>query len=431
MLRAIGALDMKYLAPARRIACILILLLGAFSAERKPADEANAAAAAAENTRTNTAHQNFAHGKEPIVTAPSELDPKVFSFDLIPPASVKPSTAEEVGAAAAGPSPIAPAKPVDVALAEPTSSATIHEPRAPIAQPPTSSQWPASARFFTINQVLAKQQQATSTSPAMHMAAIDPKIKSDASPELTRPIRGDEPFGLFTFRAPDGLLWAKWRGVEADIQAEAPALARCRTEPTNCVPGAARFVAIINQAEGRQGRAKLELVNERINAEIHYTTDLVQWGVADLWSAPLDTNHKGSFDTGFGDCEDYAIAKYVALREAGVSANDLRLLIVRDNSVRLDHAVLAARQGGRWLILDNRWSRLSEDTDVKYFTPLFALDDRGVNLFAAPFASKRLQNRDTVSIDDQSFAAGTDGSEFAATPLFSGVTGGGTAAPLL
>jgi hypothetical protein len=74
---------------------------------------------------------------------------------------------------------------------------------------------------------------------------------------------------------------------------------------------------------------------------------------------------------------------------------------------------------------------LSEDTDVEYFTPLFALDDRGVNLFAAPYASKRLQNRDTVSIDDQSFAAGTDGSEFAAMPLFSGMTGGGTAPPLL
>jgi predicted transglutaminase-like cysteine proteinase len=98
------------------------------------------------------------------------------------------------------------------------------------------------------------------------------------------------------------------------------------------------FCRYHQQAEGRQGRAKLELVNERINAEIHYTTDLVQWGVADLWSAPLDTNHKGSFDTGFGECEDYAIAKYVALREAGVSANDLRLLIVRDNSVRMDHA---------------------------------------------------------------------------------------------
>ena len=242
----------------------------------------------------------------------------------------------------------------------------------------------------------------------MRVAAIDPKIKSDASPELTQPTRSDEPFGLFTFRAPDGLLWAKWQGVEADIQAEAPALARCRAEPTNCTPAAARFVAIINQAEARQGRAKLELVNERVNAAIHYTTDMVQWGVADLWSAPLDTNHKGSFDTGLGDCEDYAIAKYVALREAGISANDLRLLLVRDNSVRLDHAVLAAHQDGHWLILDNRWTRLIDDNDAKYFTPLFALDGHGVSLFARPYATQQPAN-----IGDQSFAAGDGASGLA------------------
>ena len=44
-------------------------------------------------------------------------------------------------------------------------------------------------------------------------------------------------------------------------------------------------------------------------------SDLAQWGVIDRWSAPLET-----FTTGRGDCEDYAIAKYVALTAAGVAA---------------------------------------------------------------------------------------------------------------
>lgn len=421
---------MKYLAPARRIACVLVLLLGAFAAERKPTEETNAAKAGAEYTRANVAGLSSVNASEPIATAHLEIDPQTFGFELIPAASAKPFTFEEVNTPAAVQSSIAPTKPLVVALAEPTSSANIREPSAPVVQTPASSQWPTPARFFTINQVLAKQKQVTSTTPEMRVAAIDPKITSDASPELTQPTRSDEPFGLFTFRAPDGLLWAKWRGVEADIQAEAPALARCRAKPTSCTPGAARFVAIINQAEAHQGRAKLELVNERVNAAIRYMTDMAQWGVADMWSAPLDASGKGSFDTGFGDCEDYAIAKFVALREAGVSAHDLRLLLVHDNSVRLDHAVLAAHQDGHWLILDNRWSRLSEDTDVRYFSPLFALDDRGVNLFVAPYAARRLQDRDTVSNGDQSFAAGANDSVFATTPL-SSATGNGTAPPLL
>ena len=44
--------------------------------------------------------------------------------------------------------------------------------------------------------------------------------------------------------------------------------------------------------------------------------------------------------TGFGDCEDYAIAKYVALVEAGVAAEDVRLIIARD-LVRPNDALLA------------------------------------------------------------------------------------------
>ena len=31
---------------------------------------------------------------------------------------------------------------------------------------------------------------------------------------------GKEPFGLFAFRAPEGMLWRKWRGIEADIAKE-------------------------------------------------------------------------------------------------------------------------------------------------------------------------------------------------------------------
>jgi hypothetical protein len=131
---------------------------------------------------------------------------------------------------------------------------------------------------------------------------------------------------------------------------------------------------------------RLNVVNHRVNNAIRYTSDMTQWGTADEWSAPLAAG-KGSFDTGLGDCEDYAIAKYVALRAAGVPAKQLRVLLVRDNIARLDHAVVAANEEGHWFILDNRWTAAVEDNDVRRFTPLFALDDEGVKLLAAPYAS--------------------------------------------
>ena len=91
----------------------------------------------------------------------------------------------------------------------------------------------------------------------------------------------------------------------------------------------------------------------------------------------------GSFDTGKRDCEDYAIAKYAALRDAGTPARDLRLLVVRDTTARTNHAVLAARQDGRWLLLDNRWRRLIPDHEARFFKPLFALNTAGVERFTA------------------------------------------------
>jgi hypothetical protein len=55
-------------------------------------------------------------------------------------------------------------------------------------------------------------------------------------------------------------------------------------------------------------------------------------------------------------------------------------------AIRQDHAVLAARLGDRWLILDNRRAELIEDASASNFTPVFAIDHRGVHLFAAPYA---------------------------------------------
>jgi predicted transglutaminase-like cysteine proteinase len=83
--------------------------------------------------------------------------------------------------------------------------------------------------------------------------------------------------------------------------------------------------------------------------------------------------------TGTADCEDYAIAKYVALREAGVTDDDLRLMIVHHRQVRQDPAIVAARVDGRWLILDNRTMMLLTDTQVRNVTPLLALDSGNEN----------------------------------------------------
>lgn len=102
-------------------------------------------------------------------------------------------------------------------------------------------------------------------------------------------------------------------------------------------------------------------------------SDLAQYGQIDVWSSPLVT-----FTSGAGDCEDYAIAKMVALRMAGVSTEDIRLVVLRDVLRGEDHAVVLARLDGHWLTLDNRRLAMIEDIDVRNHRPLFVIGDSGV-----------------------------------------------------
>jgi predicted transglutaminase-like cysteine proteinase len=244
------------------------------------------------------------------------------------------------------------------------------------------------ATFFSINAVLAKLDRQRGRGPgAIRLAALPPSnIATDAQPpQKEAPAVGKEPFGLFTFRAPEGMLWRKWRGIEADMAKEQTVLDRCREDAESCPSHAAQFLRVIDAVKSKSGRARLDEANRAVNAAIRYVSDYAQHGEADRWSAPLAT-----FATAKGDCEDYAIAKYVALREAGFPREDLRLVLVRDRAVRQDHAVLAAHLDDRWLILDNRRSELIADVDASSLMPLFAINDRGVQLFAAPYAKRLL-----------------------------------------
>ena len=78
-----------------------------------------------------------------------------------------------------------------------------------------------------------------------------------------------------------------------------------RGGPRHCAsPAALQFLAIVDSAKARDGRARLGEINRAINLAIRPISDLAQYG-ARRWSSPLTT-----FATGAGDCEDYAIAKW-------------------------------------------------------------------------------------------------------------------------
>jgi predicted transglutaminase-like cysteine proteinase len=199
-----------------------------------------------------------------------------------------------------------------------------------------------------------------------------------ASPIHTIERTSSEPFGLPTVEAPEGPLVTRWRGVEREIRRDELLLARCATDRSCGSVAALRLMDIVDAARRREGRSRVGEINRAINLAIRPMSDLAQYGVPDLWTAPIQT-----LTVGAGDCEDYAIAKYVALEEAGVAEEDLRLLVVRDTRRREDHAVVAVRLDGRWLVLDNRWLALAEDVELETYLPMFGMNREGVRRFVA------------------------------------------------
>jgi predicted transglutaminase-like cysteine proteinase len=233
--------------------------------------------------------------------------------------------------------------------------------------------------------------------PAADLAAGT--LLSPGSAALVR--KSAEPFGLSAAVLSGGALREKWLDVARKLDDDGVQLALCDGDRDRCVsPAALRFLAIVDLGREREGRARLGEINRAINLAIHPMSDLAQYGEIDVWSSPLAT-----FASGAGDCEDYAIAKFVALRQAGVAPDDLRIVIMRDTIRGEDHAVAAARLDGRWLMLDNRRMAMIEDANVRNYRPTFVIDQTGVMQYADAPLLTTAPGRDLAPSSAQELAA--------------------------
>ena len=91
--------------------------------------------------------------------------------------------------------------------------------------------------------------------------------------------------------------------------------------------GAASVVAwrdVLVKASGQSDAVKLRQVNDFFNRRIRFGDDNDIWGKPDYWATPLETLGRAQ-----GDCEDFAIAKYVTLKLLGVAPEKLRLTYVK------------------------------------------------------------------------------------------------------
>ena len=77
----------------------------------------------------------------------------------------------------------------------------------------------------------------------------------------------------------------KWRGVQRRLDDEMVQLALCEGDRDGCVsPAALQFLAIVDAAKARDGRARLGEINRAINLAVRPVSDLAQYGQIDVWS---------------------------------------------------------------------------------------------------------------------------------------------------
>jgi predicted transglutaminase-like cysteine proteinase len=92
---------------------------------------------------------------------------------------------------------------------------------------------------------------------------------------------------------------------------------------------------LIGKSQHLSDKKKMTLINNYFNQQIQSIADNDTFEGFDYWQSPIETLVRG-----LGDCEDYAMAKYVSLRLLGLPAENMLIGIVYYPAYFEMHAVL-------------------------------------------------------------------------------------------
>lgn len=140
----------------------------------------------------------------------------------------------------------------------------------------------------------------------------------------------------------------------------------------------------LDDLEAIRGQSLVDMaasVNDLVN-DTRYIEDRHNWGKGDYWATPAEFIARG------GDCEDFAIAKYVALRALGVPESRKRLAIVHDKVKDIPHAVLIVYSDTGPLVLDNQVKTVKSGLYEGRYRPIYSINSTAWWLHTAPESTK-------------------------------------------
>lgn len=177
--------------------------------------------------------------------------------------------------------------------------------------------------------------------------------------------------GSFEFEATTPRFADRWRRVMARVEDERPLYDYCTRRPESCPAALRDWRAHVARAKGLPPFEQIRHLNRAVNAAVDYASDREAHGEADFWASPVEFLQAG------GDCEDFAILKYVSLRELGFADDRLRIVVVRDRPSGRLHAVLVVELEGRAYVLDNKIAEPIQHQHMLRYRPVYSANASG------------------------------------------------------
>jgi len=192
---------------------------------------------------------------------------------------------------------------------------------------------------------------------------------AEAAGERAKPLipPGKGLFGSHEFRSSLKAL-PNWTRVMTVAENQVREMNACSATSGNCSAAALSWQKIIREARSRQGLEQLKTVNSFFN-RWPYRLDIDVYGVSEYWATPQE------FLKLSGDCEDYSITKYYALRQLGVPIDQMRIVMLVDSIRGIAHAVLAVTQGEQTYVLDNVSDLVLPHTRYEHYVPQYSVNE--------------------------------------------------------
>jgi predicted transglutaminase-like cysteine proteinase len=159
-----------------------------------------------------------------------------------------------------------------------------------------------------------------------------------------------------------------WTRVMASAEAQTEEFYACNTDVERCSSVALSWQKIIKQSFNLPAMDQIKTVNAYFN-RWPYQLDIDVYGVTDYWATP------GEFLKLSGDCEDYSITKYYALRKLGFSIEDMRIVLLKDNIRNISHAILAVKLDGESYVLDNVSDLVLPHLKYEHYVPQYSVNE--------------------------------------------------------